>query len=134
MSLSVIDAAQQIEFSSPPRGLGPEAAAVSLFIYSGEAANGRTVDQVADDYLAQFPADQIVSVTRAPITIGGQPGVMLDGAPGLTQTRQAFVVHDDRVYQFTLSPFNDPALADYQAEAEAVWQMVTTSLVFVGKP
>jgi hypothetical protein len=134
MSISVIDAAQQIEFSGPPHAPGSEAAAVSVFIYSGQAANGRTADQVADDYLARFPADQTASVGRTPITVGGQPGVSLDGAPGLTQTRQAFVVHNDRVYQFTLSPYNDPTLADYQAEAEAAWQMVTTSWVFVSKP
>lgn len=134
MSISVIDAAQQIQLSGPARHPGPEAAVVSLFIYSGGAANGRTADQVADDYLTQFPADQIASVGRTPITVGGQPGVMIDDTPGLTHARQGFVVHNDRVYQFTLSPHHDPTLADYQAEAEAAWQTVTSSLVFVSKP
>jgi hypothetical protein len=60
--------------------------------------------------------------------------VILDGVRGPRQTRHTFVVHDDRVYEFTLSPYDDPALAGYQAEAEAAWQTVTTSLVFVGEP
>jgi hypothetical protein len=120
--------------SGPPREPGMEAVAVNLVIRAGEAANGRTADQLADAYLSQFPAEQIASVMRTPITAGGRPGVILDSVPGPRQTRHTFVVHNDRVYEFTLSPYNDPALVDYQAEAEAAWQTVTTSLVFVSKP
>ena len=134
MSLSVITATNEIVLSEPPRESGPEAVAVNLVIRAGEAANGRTADQLADAYLSQFPAEQTARVTRAPITVGGQPGVIVDGVPGLRQTRRAFVVHADHVYEFALSPYDDPAFADDQAEAEAAWQRVTTSLVFVSKP
>ncbi len=134
MSLSVITATNEFVLSGSPRGLGPETIAVNLVIRAGEAANGRTADQLADAYLLQFPAEQTASVTRAPVTVGGQPGVILDGVPGPRQARQAFVVYGDRVYEFALSPYNDPAFADDQAEAEAAWQRVTTSLVFVNGP
>ncbi len=134
MSLSVITATNEMVLSGPPREPGLEAVAVSLVIRAGEAANGRTADQLADAYLSQFPAEQTASVMRTPVTVGGRPGVILDGVPGPRQTRHTFVAHNDHVYELTLSPYNDPAFADYQAEAEAVWQMVTTSLVFVSKP
>jgi len=134
MSLSVITATNEMVLSGPPREPGAEAVAVNLVIRAGEAASGRAADQLADAYLSQFPAEQTASVTRVPITVGGQPGVILDGVPGPRQTRHTFVVHDDHVYEFTLSPYKDPALAGYQAEAEAAWQTVTTSLVFVSKP
>jgi hypothetical protein len=134
MSLSVIPATHEIILSGPPREPGSEAVAVNLILRAGDAANGRAADQLADAYLSQFTAGPTTSVTRAPTAIGGQPGVILDGVPGLTQTRRAFVVHDDRAYEFTLSPFGDPAHADYQPEAEAAWQMVTSSLVFVTTP
>ncbi len=134
MSLSLITATNELVLSEPPRASGPEAVAVNLVVRAGEAANGRTADQLADAYLSQFPAAQTASVTRAPITIGGQPGVIVDGVPGPRQTRRAFVVHADRVYEFALSPYDDLAFAEDQAGAEAAWQTVTTSLVFVNRP
>jgi len=58
----------------------------------------------------------------------------MDGVPGLTPPRRAFVVHDERVYEITLSPFGDEAFAEPPAEAEEAWRLVTASLKFIRSP
>jgi hypothetical protein len=124
----------QLTLSGPARDDGPEAVRVNLLIRAAQPANGRKVKQVAADILTQYPADQRAKVTPAPVTIGGQPGVVLDGLPGQMQNRQTLLVHNDRVYEFILLPYNDPAFTDYQTEAEAAWQTIINTLVFVNRP
>jgi hypothetical protein len=63
--------------------------------------------------------------------IGGALAEVLDGLPGRAQSRHAVVVHVDQVYTLRQAPYGDSALAGYQSEAEALWQTVSQSLVFV---
>jgi len=127
-------ASHGVVFSGLLNEVGPEPAMIDLVVHAGESAHGRSAAQVATDYLTQFPTDVAAQVVRTPITVGGQPGERIDRVPGYTQTRQAFVVYNDRVYEFTLSPYNDPASQTYQAKAEAAWRMITASFVFVTYP
>ena len=132
LGLSVQVASHGIVLSGLQGEPGSEPVLIDLAIRAGKSANRHSVDQVVTDYLAQYPADVAAQIVRTPITVGGQPGEMVDGVPGRTQTRQAFVVYNDRVYEFTLSPYNDPTFQTYQAEA--AWRIVTGSLVFVAIP
>jgi len=134
LGISVQVASHGVVFSGLPSEPGPVPVLIDLVIRAGKSADGRSAAQVATGYLAQYPADLAAQVVRTSITVGGQPGEMIDGVPGRTQTRQAFVVYHDRVYEITLSPYNDPAFQTRQAEAEAAWQMITASFVFVTHP
>jgi len=131
LGVSVQVASHGVVFSGWLSEPGAKPVMIDLVIHAGESANGRSAAQVATDYLAQYPADVAAQVVRTPIRVEGQPGEMVDGVPGRTQTRRAFVVYNDRVYEFTLSPYNDPASQTYQAEADAAWRTVTASFVFV---
>jgi hypothetical protein len=133
MSVQVNTASGELTLTGPARDWEAESIAVNLAIRVS-AANDQSPQSAADDFLAQLTPEQRPGVTRSPVTLGGAPGIQLDGAPGPARTRAAFVVLDDRLYTFSLSPHDDPALTAFAAEAEAVWQTVAGSFVFVGRP
>ena len=124
-------AAQTTTLSAPPHERGLEAVMATLTISSSESANGRGVQQIVDAYLATFPTAVTANVTRTQATIGGHRAIVLDGVPARLPAREAFLVYQDRVLQFTLQPFGDTAFQAYDAEVDALWQHLTETIVFV---
>lgn len=107
----------------------PEPPEVSLTLETRPAA-GRTLDQVMQEALAPYPADLTAQVTRTNITLGGQPAVVIDGLPGITANRQAWIVSNERLYYLVLSPYNDPNFPTLQPSAQATWDMLAATLTF----
>ncbi|MCB0138113.1 MAG: hypothetical protein KDD75_23635, partial [Caldilineaceae bacterium] len=94
-----------------------------------EAANGRTVDEVAAAALADYslPADMN---NPQPATVGGEPAVMLDNLPGQDLNRRLFVIHDEQLYSFFFAPIGDAETA-VRIQAEALYNTVVDSFHFV---
>ncbi len=120
--------------SGPAHEPGAEPIRATLVISTGQATAGRSLDQVVADYLATFPVGTASAITRTQATIGGQPAIVLDGVPARLPAREAFVIDQGRVYEFTLQPFRDPALQGFQQEVDQLWEEVTTSFTFVSRP
>ena len=89
-----------------------------------------SLDAWAESELARYP-DLQPQARRSEIMLGGKPAVVLDGLPGRFSNRQAFVQHGGRLYHIVVLPYDDPALVDLQAEAEAIWRAVTETWQFL---
>lgn len=71
-------------------------------------AEGRSADEVADaivaDVASALPGHE---VARTPITLSGEPAVLLENMPGQEFSRQIIAVHGDRLYKLTFAPWNN---------------------------
>lgn len=92
-----------------------------------EAAEGHTLDDVQAALAADYAG---IDVTFQATTLGGQPALVSETLPGVTATRQAFVVWADRLYTLVLQPV-DSALPDHSEAAEQIWAEVAGSLTFI---
>jgi hypothetical protein len=119
--------APQITLSGSLPGPGP-AKPVHLAIDAPWPAEGRGLADIVDNALIDVSS---ADVTGTLTTIGGALAEVLDGLPGRVQSRHAVVVYEGQVYTLRQTPYGDPTLADYQSEAEALWQTVSRSLTFV---
>ena len=90
-------------------------------------AEGRTLEQVADAVVADFPGFEIA---RTSATIGGQDAVVLDGVPGQDISRQIVIVRDGRMYRLTFVPASEDA-GEIYTRMEQFYQMVLDSLSFI---
>jgi hypothetical protein len=121
--------APPIVLSGSLRGPGP-GEPVTLAIDAPWPAQGRGLAHIVNNALIDVSSADVMGTLT---TIGGALAEVLDGLPGRARSRHAVVVHEDQVYTLRQTPYGDPAMADYQPEAEALWQTVTQSLVFVPK-
>jgi hypothetical protein len=119
--------APPIVLSGSLRGPG-QSRSVTLAIDAPWPAQGRGLANIVDNALIDVSS---ADVTGTLTIVGGAPAEVLDGLPGKGRSRHAVVVHEGQVYTLRQAPYGDPALADYQSEAEALWQTVIESLVFV---
>lgn len=98
----------------------------SLFI-KVEPADGRTVEQVADQLIADYSVPGL-EVKRVPLEMDQEQAIMLDGLTGESPNRQVVVLHNDRLYHMTIAPMeNSP---DVPAQAEALFNTVIQSFNF----
>lgn len=66
-----------------------------------EDAAGRTAAEIADQVIADNPGFEI---DRMEVQVGGADAILLAGLPGQDINRQAWFVHEDRLYHITFSP------------------------------
>lgn len=116
------------QISGPPSGGGAEPLRATLTIDASGVANGRTATQIADGVIAQTPD---VTITRSDTTLGGEPAVILEGAPGRAGNRQLIAVHGDRVYWLTLTPVGADAGA-VRGDSDLLWTTALDSFQFIG--
>ena len=126
------DGRQTWVLSGPLHGAGPEPLQAWLSITVRPAPADTSLDALAESELARYP-DLVPQIRRSEITLGGEPAVVLDGVPGQLSTRQAFVLHEGKLYDIFVSPIDEPMLPDLQAEGEAIWQAVVESWQFLDK-
>ncbi len=100
--------------------------AVSLLIQT-EAAGERTLDTIADQI--QQEAGEVPVAFNA-MTLGGEAALVTDDIAARVPSRYAFVLHNNMLYTLTLQPV-DSSFADATATAEALWQQVTESFLFI---
>jgi hypothetical protein len=92
-----------------------------------EPANGRTVEQVADQLVADYTVPGL-EVKRVPLEIDQEQAIRLDGLTGEAINRQVVVLHNDRLYHLTFIPMQGSP--DVNAQAEALYNTVIQSFNF----
>lgn len=85
------------------------------------AAEGRTAEEFADDIVAEMAGFEI---QRSNAEIADQPAVILDNVPGQDLNRRVLIVHNNRLYDLTISPMD-------HAEIEAFYKAVINHLVLL---
>jgi hypothetical protein len=96
-------------------------------IITVEPANGRTVEQVADQMVSDYSVPGL-EVKRIPLELDEEQAIRLDGLTGESINRQLVVVHNDNVYHLTFIPM--PGSSDVNAQAEALYNTVIQSFNF----
>ncbi|PWB51586.1 MAG: hypothetical protein C3F13_14215 [Anaerolineales bacterium] len=98
----------------------------SLFIHV-EPSNGRTVEQAADQLIADYSVPSL-EVKRASLEIDQEQAIMLDGLTGQDINRQVVVLHNDRLYHLTIMPMEGSP--DVHTQAEALYNTLIQSFNF----
>jgi hypothetical protein len=118
-------AQNMVLFISPPVDPTiPEPLQVLLMVSTSEA-NGRSLEQVIADTLADLEG---LDIEQSQTTIGGQPAVIMLGLPGRDAGRDLIVVHNDTVYYLRVDPLGFPEIAE---DLDAAWNMVLESFTFL---
>ncbi len=94
-----------------------------------EPADGKTVEQVADQLAADYSVPGL-EVKRVPLVIDQEQAIMLDGLTGEDVNRQVVVLHNDLVYHMTIAPMEYSYSPDVHAQAEALFNTVIQSFTF----
>ncbi len=98
----------------------------SVFI-TVEPAGGRTVEQVADQLVADYSVPGL-EVKRVSLKIDQEQAIMLDGLTGESLNRHVVVLHNDRVYHVTIMPMDGSP--DVRAQAEVLYNTLIQSFNF----
>jgi hypothetical protein len=91
-----------------------------------EPAGGRTVEQVADQLIADYTVPGL-EVKRESLVIDGAQAIRIDGLTGQDPNRHVVVIHDDRLYHLTFTLQNTP---DMLARTDVLYNTVIQSLTF----
>lgn len=89
------------------------------------AANGRSLQQVVEERIAEYPD---LTFQQSEATLGGEPAIIVTDLPARDPGRDLFAVHNDQVYHLRVEPLGFPELAD---ELEANWELIIESFHFV---
>jgi hypothetical protein len=92
-----------------------------------EPANGMTVEQAADQLVADYSVPGM-EVTRGTLEIDQEQAIMVDGLTGEDINRQVVVVHNDRLFHMTFIPMQDSP--EVNAQAEVLYNTVIQSFTF----
>ncbi|MBX3010938.1 MAG: hypothetical protein KF832_05500 [Caldilineaceae bacterium] len=84
-------------------------------------AVGQSAEQVADALVAELAGFEI---TRSTTPFAGETAVVLDNVPGQDLNRRVLVVRNDRLYDLTFSPLDNPDL-------ESFYTTILTHLVLI---
>lgn len=87
------------------------------------AADGRTVDQVAQDIIDAAGAGAVVGE----LTVGGARALVVEGLPGILAAREVYLLHAETVYHLWLWPVDVPELSGVTGR---LWNAVVPSLTF----
>jgi inhibitor of cysteine peptidase len=88
-------------------------------------AEGRTLQQVVDELIAEYPD---LEIEQSATTLGGEAAILVSGLPARLEGRDLFVLHNDRVYRLRMEPLGFPELAEDQ---EMAWELITGSFLFL---
>jgi len=111
--------------AAPPEDGGP---APQLLITEEGSAGGRSTAEFAQERTGQILSAGI-ELQLGSILLGGEQAVSAEVVPGVAPARQAYVIHQDRVYVLTLLPL-DPDRPEPSAAAQRLWLSAVESFVF----
>jgi hypothetical protein len=94
-----------------------------------EAAQGRTVDAVAAQALADYGLPAGMNNPQ-PITVAGESAIMIDNLPGQDLNRRLFVIHGDQLYSFFFAPIGEEGTA-VREQAEVLYTTIVDSFRFL---
>lgn len=110
----------------PPLTPAFEPIRAGLTVRKHEPANGRSLDEVVTAVVNTNPDAEIVDTNA---TFAGEPAQVVEGIPGMMDSRRHFLIHNDFVYEVTLAPLTQPG--EYEkavmAQRELLWQTVSDS-------
>lgn len=91
-----------------------------------EPANGRSAEQVADDFFNQLPADFVAefNIERSTVDVNGATGYVIDNLPEQTVSRYVFVSNGDLLYSMTFSPVDAAGMDSFYSDALASMRFV----------
>lgn len=73
-----------------------------------EDAGGRTVDEIADEIVADAQTGiPGIEIRRTNLSIAGEEAVVLEGLPGVASSRNVLLVHEDRRYELIFVPWDE---------------------------
>jgi hypothetical protein len=94
-----------------------------LFWLEMSDAYNRTAEKIADQDMMTLAG---LNIGRWPVTLGGEPAVVLDGVPGQELQRRVYVVHQQTLYILAFWP----TLSENKAagdQMEALYTAITNS-------
>ncbi len=92
-----------------------------------EPAGGRTVEQVADQLIADYSVPGL-EVKRVSLEMDGEQAIRIDGLTGQDPNRHVVVMHNDRLYHLTITLMQNTP--DVLAKAEVLYNTVIQSFTF----
>jgi len=97
-----------------------------------EDAAGRSASQVADALIAEaLAAIPGISIERASLTIANEEAVVLDGLPGVSNSRNVVIVRADRLYTLSfIVPWDEDGNSDFE-QMERIYTDVIGSFGFL---
>jgi hypothetical protein len=112
--------ADAVEIAAPDL---PDSTTKGLFWLEISDAYNRTAETIADQDMTLATG---LNVGRWPMTVGGEPAVVLDGVPGQELQRRVYVVHQQTLYVLAFWP----TLSENKAagdQMEDLYAVVTNS-------
>jgi hypothetical protein len=113
-------------FFGPPLDDSIEPVMAALFINNEGPTNGRDLQTVVDNVLAEAAG---MPVTTAESMLGGEPAIVVEGLPGRSGSRQMYAIHNDTIYHLTVVPY-DEGFPQARPDVDAVWNLVLSSFEF----
>lgn len=103
--------------------------AKALAFIEVESASGRTVEEWADETVAEYPR---LKIERSALTLDQEPAIVLDGIQGTDKERRVLTVHGDRLYTLTFVRGRGYEQGgEFYAQGEALYSTVVGSFTFL---
>jgi hypothetical protein len=114
----------------PPLTPSFEPIRAGLTIVKESPADGRSLDEIIILVLIENPDAQIAD---AAATFAGEPAQVIEGIPGMMDSRRIYLIHNDFLYIVTLVPLTDQSefAEDVMAQRELLWQTVSESFTWL---
>ncbi len=117
-----------LNFIGPALDKSPEPLFAQMWVTVTPARSGSDLNGAVDEALKEFAGMNVEPMTRKPIDIGGEPGIVVEPVPGRLASRAVFVLHKDVLYRLDFWPLQVPIA---EADVEELYQVVTTTFSFL---
>lgn len=101
-----------------------------LTIVKQEPTSGRSLDEIVAEVLTANPDAQVIDNTA---TFAGEPAQVVEGIPGMMDSRRYYLIHNDFLYEVTLVPLTDQTEFSEQvmAQRDLLWQTVSETFTWL---
>lgn len=89
-----------------------------------ESAEGRSVQQVVDELIAEAPG---LEIQQYEAILGSEPAILVTGLPARMEGRDLFFIHNDTIFRLRGEPLGFPELAE---DLEETWDIIMSSFRF----
>ena len=120
--------------SDKPDVLGPaigspyEPVHATFRVESVQFDAAQSLDQQVDRFLKDFTVVELDSMTRTPVTVGGEAGLMVEPIPVQLSWRIIFLPHGERLYRLMYWPVDLP---EAKADLDELTQVTIGSFEFL---
>lgn len=107
--------------------ISPQNTEAPFMSMSFEAANGRTLSEVTEQFLADYATPD---TEPQEISLGGEMAYLVDNLPGQDTNRRVLTIHDGIVYNLMIARIG-PDYGDVGEEAELLFSQVIGTFQFI---